>query len=88
MGTRTKLEIIMAENENKNVYTFNADEIFEDIPDDPENVLMNIPPEISEKMGWVEGDVLKIQIGDQGTINIEKVDKKEDSGKEEKDTNE
>ena len=78
----------MAENENKNVYTFNADEIFEDIPDDPENVLMNIPPEISEKMGWVEGDVLKIQIGDQGTINIEKVDKKEDSGKEEKDTNE
>lgn len=65
----------MAEEENKNVYTFKAEEIFEDIPDDPNNVLMNIPPEISKKMGWEPGDVLKIQIGDLGTINIEKVDK-------------
>jgi len=73
----------MAENENKNIYTFQAEEIFEDIPDDPNNILMNIPPEISEKMGWVPGDVLRIEIGDQGTINIEKVDNKEDSGKEE-----
>lgn len=45
---------------NKIVY--NADEIFEDIDGDPENVNMNIPPEIAEKMGWTPGDVLKITV--------------------------
>jgi hypothetical protein len=64
--------------ENKNVYTFKAEEIFEDIPDDPENILMNIPPEISEKMGWVPGDVLRILVGDQGTIQIEKVEQQKE----------
>jgi len=57
-----------------NSYTFKAEEIFEDIPEDPENILMNIPPEISEQMGWVPGDVLKVSIGDQGTVIIEKVE--------------
>lgn len=64
--------------ENKNVYTFKAEEIFEDIPDDPENIVMNIPPEISEKMGWVPGDVLRILVGDQGTIQIEKVEQQKE----------
>ena len=59
-------------------YTFKADDIFEDIKDDPQNVLMNIPDEISEEMGWKPGDTLKILVGDQGTIIIEKVDEQLD----------
>ena len=42
-------------------FTFNAEDIFSDIPDDPNNVNMTIPPEILEKMGWKEGDVLSVE---------------------------
>ena len=35
---------------------------------------MKIPKEISEERGWKEGDNLKMSIGDQGTIIIEKID--------------
>ena len=42
-------------------FTFNAEDIFTDIPDDPDNVNMTIPPEILEKMGWKEGDVLSVE---------------------------
>jgi hypothetical protein len=55
---------------NKLVY--NADEIFQDIDGDPDNVTMNIPPEIYEKMGWVPGDVLKITV-ENGVMSIIKV---------------
>ena len=72
-------------SENKQ-WLFKAEEIFEDIPDDPKNVNMNIPPEISEAAGFKEGDTLKILWGDQGTIIIEKV--KDNSGEEEQTTKE
>ncbi|MDB4330932.1 hypothetical protein N9993_00110 [bacterium] len=52
---------------------YKVEEIFEDIEDDPENVLMNIPPEISEQMGWQPGDTLKINI-ERGVISITKVE--------------
>jgi hypothetical protein len=52
---------------------YKVEEIFEDIEDDPENVLMNIPPEIAEQMGWQPGDTLKINI-EQGVISITKVE--------------
>lgn len=55
-------------------YTYNADDIFEDIEDDPENVLMNIPPEILEAQGWKPGDTLKIEWGDKGSIILSKVE--------------
>ena len=51
--------------------TYKVEEIFEDIEGDEENVLMNIPPEIAEQMGWKPGDVLKIYSG-EGSIVIEK----------------
>lgn len=54
-------------------WVFNAEDIFEDIPNDSENVNMKIPEEISEKLGWKPGDRLKILWGDQGTIIIEKL---------------
>ena len=62
------------------VITYKVEDIFEDIDGDDKNVLMNIPPEIQEKMGWVEGDVLKINI-EEGVISITKVEKEND-GKE------
>ena len=51
--------------------TFNAEDIFEDIPGDPDNVIMKIPPEVLEKSGWKEGDTLNVEIQD-GAILISK----------------
>ena len=51
--------------------TFLAEEIFEDIPGDPENVMMKIPPEICKSQGWKEGDTLTIKVED-GAIIISK----------------
>lgn len=56
---------------NKTIY--NVDEIFEDDPENPDNVLMKIPDEIAEHMGWKPGDVLKITT-EEGSIVIEKKD--------------
>jgi hypothetical protein len=56
-------------------YTFKAEDIFEDIPGDEKNVVMNIPPVIQEKMGWKPGDVLKINTDQEGVISITKVEK-------------
>lgn len=55
-------------------HTFKYEDIFEDIPDDSENVIMKIPPEIYESQGWKVGDRLKISIGDQGSLIIENID--------------
>ena len=52
--------------------TFLAEEIFEDIPGDPDNVMMKIPPEICEAQGWKEGDTLNVKVED-GAIVISKV---------------
>jgi len=51
--------------------TFLAEEIFEDIPGDPDNVIMKLPPELLEQTGWKEGDTLNIEIQD-GAIVISK----------------
>jgi formylmethanofuran dehydrogenase subunit D len=51
--------------------TFNVEDIFEDIPGDPDNVVMKIPPEVLEQTGWKEGDTLNIEIED-GAIVINK----------------
>ena len=52
---------------------YKAEDIFHDIEGDDENVLMTIPPEISERMGWKPGDTLRITKED-GAISIIKVD--------------
>ena len=56
---------------NKHIYK--VEEIFEDDPENPDNVLMKIPEEIAEQQGWKPGDVLKITWED-GIISITKVD--------------
>ncbi len=57
----------------KKVRTYKYEDIFKDIPDDPENVIMNLPDEIIEEMKLKEGDKLKFDVGDKGTIIIRKV---------------
>lgn len=56
-----------------NIITYKVEDIFEDIEGDDKNVLMNIPPEVSERMGWKPGDNLKITVED-GTLVITKVE--------------
>jgi hypothetical protein len=51
--------------------TFKAEEIFEDIPGDPDNVMLKLPPEICEAQGWKEGDILNIKVED-GKLVISK----------------
>lgn len=53
-------------------HTFKAEDIFHEIPGDPENVMMTIPPEICEQQGWKEGDTLNIKL-ENGGIVISKV---------------
>ena len=56
-----------------NKWEFKSKDIFENIEDDDENILMKIPKEIMSEKGWKEGDNIKVLLGDQGTIIIEKI---------------
>ena len=60
-------------NETKS-WTFKQEDIFQEIPGDPQNLNFIIPPEIMEAQGWKEGDPLKISWGDPGSIVITKLD--------------
>jgi formylmethanofuran dehydrogenase subunit D len=51
-------------------YIFNAEEIFEDIPGDPDNVVLKIPPAILEQTGWQEGDTLNVTIEDGSIVLV------------------
>lgn len=53
--------------------TYKYEDIFHEDPDNPDDLLMTIPPEILEEKGWSEGTKVKISIGDQGTLIIEEV---------------
>lgn len=55
-------------------FTYNAEDIFQDIEGDNENVLMNVPLEIVQEMEWKPGDVLRIKIEETGGISIVKVE--------------
>lgn len=52
---------------------YNVEEIFHDIPGDPDNVMMTIPPEILEQVGWKAGDTLNIEVKD-GALHLSKKD--------------
>lgn len=54
--------------------TYTQEEIFQDIPGDPDNVNMTIPPEVCEAAGIKEGDTVKIEINEQGHMVIIKVE--------------
>ena len=69
------MEVGQQMSDKDKTMVYKVEDIFEDIEGDEKNVLMSIPPEVSEKMGWVEGDTLKFTTTD-GNIVIEKVEKK------------
>ena len=52
--------------------TYLVEDLFQDIPDDPDNVLFTIPPEVCEKMGWHPGDTLNFEVKD-GSMIIKKI---------------
>ena len=53
--------------------TYKVEDIFQDIPGDPDNVTMTIPPEIMEAQGWGEGTKIKVEIGDKGSLIITEI---------------
>ena len=57
--------------ERQTKFEFNAEDIFEDIPGDPDNVLLKFPPELLAQTGWKEGDTLDIT-EENGAIVIKK----------------
>lgn len=52
--------------------TYTVEELFEDIPGDPDNVIMKLPPEICKAQGWKEGDTINIKVED-GAMVLSKV---------------
>ena len=52
--------------------TYLAEELFQEIPDDPDNILMTIPPEICEEANLKPGDTVRIEVID-GSMHITKV---------------
>ena len=57
--------------ENNEQFIFKAEDIFQDIPGDPDNVLLKFPPEILEQTGWKTGDTLDIKL-ENGAIVVTK----------------
>lgn len=52
--------------------TYTVEELFEDIPGDPDNVIFKIPEEICKAQGWQEGDTMNIRV-ENGAMIISKV---------------
>jgi len=52
-------------------FIFTAEDIFQEIPGDPENVMMKFPEEVLALTGWKEGDTLDIKVED-GKIVVTK----------------
>jgi hypothetical protein len=61
---------------DKKVY--NVEDIFHDIPGDPDNVMLQLPPEICKELNWEAGTVLKVSVTETGIV-LEKKDA--DNGK-------
>jgi hypothetical protein len=53
--------------------SYRVEDIFEDDPDNSDNVLLTIPPDIIEKTGWVENTKLEYEVKDKVLI-LRKVD--------------
>jgi hypothetical protein len=50
------------------VNSYSYEEIFQDIPGDPDNCLMILPEELMQKTGWKEGDILSYEVRDGSLI--------------------
>jgi len=49
-------------------YVYNYEDIFEEDPNDPNQILMTIPLEIREKLNLVIGDLVKVTVEDDKLI--------------------
>ena len=56
------------------IATYKVEDVFHDIPGDDENILMTIPPEICEKMGWKPGDRLSVKVREDKSIAIMRIE--------------
>ena len=52
---------------------YNYEDLFQDIPGDPDNFLFTLPPEMLEETGWKDGDILNISV-ENGSIVLSKKD--------------
>ena len=52
---------------------YNYEDIFEDIPGDPDNILLKFPPEVLEGLDWQPGDVLELKLIN-GSLHVRKKD--------------
>lgn len=66
----------MNDIENK---IWKVEDIFQDIPGDPDNVNMIIPDEIAAYLELNEGDTIQIKMEDGGLVLSKVVDKYEES---------
>ena len=55
--------------------TYLVEELFSDIPDDPDHIMLTFPPEVIESTGWKEGDTLNVEVID-GKLHITRVENK------------
>ena len=58
-------------SEPKEKFIFTAEDIFQEIPGDPDNVIMKFPDGVLALTGWKEGDTLDIKLED-GKIIVTK----------------
>lgn len=49
-------------------HVYKVEEIFQPLPDDPDNVVMNIPEEIAAAAGLEVGDTVAISLTDSGLV--------------------
>lgn len=57
--------------------TFKYEDVFEDIPGDPDNVNVNFPPDVLEQAGWSVGDTIEVTASN-GILNFKKSGTKKD----------
>ena len=62
---------------------YKYEDLFSIDPDDPENVILTIPPEIMEAKGWHEGTWIHLSVGDRGSLIITDLDELEKKEKNE-----
>jgi hypothetical protein len=53
---------------NKKFYDYT--EIFQEIPEDPEHIMLKFPEELLEQTGWTEGTVVNVSVEDTGSGNV------------------
>lgn len=46
---------------------YSYEELFQEIPGDPDNILLKFPEEFLEETGWIEGTVVNITVEDTGS---------------------